>query len=428
MNRKLEKEIDAVKALSLKELCKLFNCKPQEICKGNYIARETEDKVCPYKVILGFANFEKSEVEDLGKLEIVYGSKFPERSFDDTAVYLGLNLANSKITNLGKIKKIYGSISLNNNISDLGNIEFLGSNLYLNDTKIKTLGNNLKEINGRLNVENCCLESTGGLEKVNTIYINSKNFKDFSGVKAYKQATIKFVYSQDSAKCSALDSARYLLDNKRHLLLEKKHICNEKYSEEAIKLLTDIIKTDIALSVVNRKNSVKTLEQLYLDIKSDGYYLQNRKSDALKKYSELPEEEKQSYDEFYISYLKGVNKRALLKLLISTKADAKKLENGTDKFISNMQNEILAKSQKKLDKFGIKTGKLSGSKEIKEQLLAEINRKLDATQASIDNMNAEDPYIINYLKLTYIADKNYKLSAGVYNKVEKNTTQNKLSV
>ena len=61
----LSKKIDEIKALSREELAEKFNCKPEEICMDDYIARNTDDTVCPYKVIMGYANFEDSKVTSL---------------------------------------------------------------------------------------------------------------------------------------------------------------------------------------------------------------------------------------------------------------------------------------------------------------------------------------------------------------------------
>ena len=68
MNIKMSVKIEELKQLSVADLSRKFQCLPEEICMGDYIARYTDDKVCPYKVILGFANFEGSKVRDLGLL------------------------------------------------------------------------------------------------------------------------------------------------------------------------------------------------------------------------------------------------------------------------------------------------------------------------------------------------------------------------
>ena len=191
MNSKLEVKIDAIKEMSIEELCEKFECKPKEICMGDYIARNTTDTVCPYKVILGFANFEGSDVVSLGKLEVVYGKKITENGFvyrdlSRNAIYSGINLKNSKITSLGNLRKVYGSISLNENIKSLGNLAFLGSNLYLNKTQLKRIDSELK-IDGTLNIEDCQLTSLGKLQAVRVINISSNSLKDFGELEHVKK-------------------------------------------------------------------------------------------------------------------------------------------------------------------------------------------------------------------------------------------------
>lgn len=187
MNFRLEEKMEKIKSMSIEELCEKFNCKPKEICMGDYIAKNTRDTVCPYKVILGYANFENSDVLSLGKLEVVYGKKLEDTVGTLTDVYgqpiySGINLRNSKITNIGKnLKKVYGSISLNKNITSMGSLEFLGSNLFLSNTFVTDLGN-ITEIDGTLNLEDdqrrCLIESLGKLKKVRRLYINSRCLQD----------------------------------------------------------------------------------------------------------------------------------------------------------------------------------------------------------------------------------------------------------
>ena len=75
MDSSLEKKIINLKEKSVSELAELFHCREDEICLSDYIARKTSDTVCPYKVIMGYANFEDSLVTDLGKLEVVVGKE-----------------------------------------------------------------------------------------------------------------------------------------------------------------------------------------------------------------------------------------------------------------------------------------------------------------------------------------------------------------
>jgi len=183
MNKKLEAKIEAILAMPIEELCKKYNCKPEEICLGDYIAMNTNDTVCPYKVILGFANFENSNVTDLGQLEVVFGKKLQDKNIFLTDLnfcymYRGINLRNSKVTSLGKLRKVYGTCSLNNKITSLGNLTFLGSGLFFNRTIIKTIDTELK-VDGLVNVEDCKLESLGSLKAAKLLNIGSKSLQSF---------------------------------------------------------------------------------------------------------------------------------------------------------------------------------------------------------------------------------------------------------
>jgi len=114
MNDKLAERIEKLKELSIETLCKKFNCTPEEICMDDYIARNSNDTECPYKVILGYADFELSNITNLGKLEIVFGRRLkdaygPLNDINGKPVYLGLNIKNSNVNSLGNLKKVYGS-------------------------------------------------------------------------------------------------------------------------------------------------------------------------------------------------------------------------------------------------------------------------------------------------------------------------------
>ena len=198
MNIKLDEKIEKVKDMSIEELCKKFNCKPEEICVGDYNAKNTNDTVCPYKVILGFANFEGSNVKSLGDLEVVYGKKLidknsPIKTIHHNPIYLGITIKNSKIRCLGNLKKVYGSIDLNYNIKSLGNLKFLGSNLYLVNSNVEDLGE-LEIIDGVLNLEDdvtkCKLTSLGKLKKLRRLYINSNCLKDLGDLEEVREISI----------------------------------------------------------------------------------------------------------------------------------------------------------------------------------------------------------------------------------------------
>ena len=99
---------------------------------------------------------------------------------------LQLNLKNSQIKNLKNLKKVYGSISLGNKITSTGNLKYLGANLYLNSTQLKSIDTELI-IDGVLSVDECVLEDFGKLKKVKKLYINTKKLKSVGDLETYKK-------------------------------------------------------------------------------------------------------------------------------------------------------------------------------------------------------------------------------------------------
>ncbi len=194
MNSKLVEKIDKYHSMTREELAEEFNCKPSEICIGDYIARDTGDKVCPYKVITGFANFEGSDVESLGKLEVVIGKKLHNAQGDFTdmkkyPIYYAFNIRGSKITDLGNLRIVYGTFGINNEIKSLKNLTFLGSNLNINNSNLRDLGN-LEVVEGMLSLlddsKPCHVTSLGKLRHVRRLVINSASLMDFGDLKEAK--------------------------------------------------------------------------------------------------------------------------------------------------------------------------------------------------------------------------------------------------
>ena len=135
-----------------KYLAKYYNCTEEEICIGDYVP--TEEIRCPYKIILGNADFRYSNVTDLSNLQSIggnadfYGSKVTDlgnlQSIGGDANFYG-----SKVTNLGNLQSIGGDADFSNSkVTDLGNLRSVGGDLYLRGSKITSLGN-LQSIGGR---------------------------------------------------------------------------------------------------------------------------------------------------------------------------------------------------------------------------------------------------------------------------------------
>ena len=195
MNSKLVAKIDKYHAMTKEELAKEFNCKPSEVCIGDYIARDTDDKVCPYKVITGFANFEGSDVESLGKLEIVIGKKLKDNNGKLTdlkhyPIYYAFNIRGSKIKNLGKLKKVYGTFTINDQIESLDNLIYLGSNFNVYNNNLKDLGK-LETVDGMLSFLDdsipCKVTSLGNLKRVRHLVVKTKSLMDFGKLEEAKQ-------------------------------------------------------------------------------------------------------------------------------------------------------------------------------------------------------------------------------------------------
>ena len=217
MNIKLEEKIESVKKMSIEELCEKFQCAPEEICVGDYIAKNTNDRVCPYKVILGFANFENSDVVSLGNLEIVYGKKVQGLTFKSDSIYLGISLKYSKIKSTGKLRKVYGSIGLNPSITSLENIEFLGSNFYVTNTNLEDFGV-LERIDGTLSMEDdaikCKIRSINKLKKVRKIYLNTNSIKDIGDLEEFRDIMFG---KKCSEKTKALFEKNFVRDGSKYL-------------------------------------------------------------------------------------------------------------------------------------------------------------------------------------------------------------------
>ena len=105
-------------------LAEYYNCTEEEICIGYY--KPKEETRCPYKLILGDANFIFSKMTDLGKLQIIVGNA---------------NFASSKITDLGELQSIGEDAHFENSeVTDLGKLESIGGIAYFKGSKITDLG------------------------------------------------------------------------------------------------------------------------------------------------------------------------------------------------------------------------------------------------------------------------------------------------
>ena len=132
-----------------KYLAEYYNCTEEEICTGDYIPKE--ETRCSYKVILGNAYFEGSEVTDLGNLRIIGGEAW---------------FRYSKVTDLGNLQIIGGYADFyNSNVTDLGNLQSIGEDAEFYKSKVTDLGN-LRSVGGDLDLRGSKVTDLGNLRSV----------------------------------------------------------------------------------------------------------------------------------------------------------------------------------------------------------------------------------------------------------------------
>ena len=108
-----------------KNLAEYYNCDEEEICTGDYNPKE--ETRCPYKVILGDADFDGSKVTDLGNLQYIGGDAYFRRSI---------------VTNLGNLKSIGGGVDFyHSEVTDLGNLQNIGGHADFRWSEVTSLGN-----------------------------------------------------------------------------------------------------------------------------------------------------------------------------------------------------------------------------------------------------------------------------------------------
>ena len=188
---KNKKYVEKLRKMSDEELCKMFNCRPEQICRGNYVARLTDDKVCPYVVVLGYVNAAASTLISLGDLAFVGIGEF-DSGLDNQ----GLILSNSYITSSGKVKYICGSYIMDAKtkyVDSMGEIEYIGGNCYMNRTPITSMGK-VKEIGGILSLDESNVKTLQGVEKIGVIYAHLANRLQSWGTTLKQVGDVKFEY------------------------------------------------------------------------------------------------------------------------------------------------------------------------------------------------------------------------------------------
>lgn len=159
------------------KIAQYYNCSEDEICfgdmvleKGNRRGKKTnQPKTCPYKIILGDANFSRYHCKNLGELKIVGGYVVFHKNNINTgkievigasAIFRG-----SQITTLANIEKIGGAVDLTGaRINSLGNLKIVGRKLLLGK-KIQNL-DNLEYIGEDVDFSNTNVENIGNVSYI----------------------------------------------------------------------------------------------------------------------------------------------------------------------------------------------------------------------------------------------------------------------
>lgn len=112
---KVKKNLENIKNM----LAEYYECGEEEIYIGDMKFSKTDYEICPYKVILGRANFLGSQITDLGNLKIIKG---------------GANFYGSQVTNLGNLQVIenYADFS-ESKITDLGMLQTINGMIFWGD-------------------------------------------------------------------------------------------------------------------------------------------------------------------------------------------------------------------------------------------------------------------------------------------------------
>lgn len=145
-----------------KYLAEYYNCTEEKICVGDYIPKE--ETRCPYKVILGNADFRYSNVTNLGDLQKIGGNA---------------NFRYSNVTTLGKLQSIGGFVNFeDSNITNLEKLQIIGKGAYFSDSEITNLGE-LQSIGGNAHFHDSKITTLGELQKIGgNAYFEHSNITD----------------------------------------------------------------------------------------------------------------------------------------------------------------------------------------------------------------------------------------------------------
>ncbi len=192
-------------------LAQYFGCSESEICFDSFDSKK-ESNVCPYKVIMGNAEFEKCA--DLGNLKEIFGDVNFYNNTEITTlknlevVHKNLSLTNSKVSDLGALKEVGGDfyqgdlkslqnlrkiggilqITNNKNLNDLGELREVGQ-FYLFDSGLTNLGK-IEKV-GRLDCSDCNISSLGNVKNVGILDLRYSKVNDLGSLEKVEKLEIK---------------------------------------------------------------------------------------------------------------------------------------------------------------------------------------------------------------------------------------------
>ena len=137
-----------------KNIAVYYNCIEDEIVFDGvdfHDLKHKDMKVCPYKVILGYAYFGHSKIKSLGGLKVICGSA---------------DFGFSKVQDLGNLETIGRHVSFSySQVQFLGNLKTIGGSAFFGYSQVQSLGN-LTKIGGDAYFSNSKTKGFGNLERI----------------------------------------------------------------------------------------------------------------------------------------------------------------------------------------------------------------------------------------------------------------------
>lgn len=195
-----------------------LGCNSENILFGDY-EYAGDNKVCPYDVIIGNANFASCLTNDVGNLKHIFGNA---------------DFSGSQIESLGSLEKIWGNTNFScSNVKDLGRLKEIEGNAYFVSSEINNLSN-LEKVGGNLFCANSKVENAPNLKYVGgEIYINTREnsnlpiFEQLSKIKEIKEVSNNYNYKKNmKIKSKKVLSNAFFKEKYEKILENKKTILN----------------------------------------------------------------------------------------------------------------------------------------------------------------------------------------------------------